>query len=72
VEPGLKIACKDGWITEINHDSAIIQNQKGESAILVILTKGAKTEETGVKLVATLAADIWSAMNRPKSARLND
>lgn len=61
VEPGLKIACKDGWITEINHDSAIIQDKEGRSAILVILTKGVKEEKRGVKLVATLAGDIWAA-----------
>lgn len=61
IQPGLKIACKDGWITEINHDSAIIQDREGRSAILVILTKGVKEEKRGVKLVATLAGDIWAA-----------
>lgn len=61
IDPGLKIASKDGWITEINHDSAIIQDANGRSAILVILTKGVKEEKTGEKLIATLAGDIWAA-----------
>jgi beta-lactamase class A len=60
---GLKVASKDGWITEINHDAAIIQDAKGQISILVILTKGVKEEERGEALVATLARDVWTALH---------
>jgi beta-lactamase class A len=59
---GLKVASKDGWITEINHDAAIIQQPDGKNSILVILTKGVKQQEQGEKLVQTLANDIWSSL----------
>jgi beta-lactamase class A len=58
-EKGLKVASKDGWITEIHHDAAIIQEPSGKNTILVILTKGVKEEKRGEELVETLAADIW-------------
>ena len=59
---GLKVASKDGWITEINHDAAIIQDAKGRNSILVILTKGVKEQERGDALVAALARDIWTTL----------
>jgi beta-lactamase class A len=62
-EKGLKVASKDGWITEIHHDAAIIQEPSGKTIILVILTKGVKEEKRGEELVETLAADIWQALH---------
>ena len=62
-QKGLKVASKDGWITEIHHDAAIIQDKDGKNTILVILTKGVKEEQRGEALVATLAADIWSTLH---------
>ena len=59
---GLKVASKDGWITEINHDGAIIQGANGNNTILVILTKGVKEQERGEALVAVLAADVWNSL----------
>jgi beta-lactamase class A len=60
----LKVASKDGWITEINHDAAIIQDAKGQNSILVILTKGVKQEERGEALVTALARDVWQSLKR--------
>lgn len=62
-ERGLKVASKDGWITEIHHDAAIIQEPNGKNTILVILTRGVKEETQGEKLVETLAADIWQTLH---------
>jgi beta-lactamase class A len=59
---GLKVASKDGWITEIHHDAAIIQDASGKTSILVILTRGVKEEADGEKLVETLANDLWQAL----------
>jgi beta-lactamase class A len=63
-ENGFKVASKDGWITEIHHDAAIIQDSAGKNTILVILTKGVKEEKRGEELVETLAADIWKAISK--------
>lgn len=60
-ERGLKVASKDGWITEINHDSAIIQDNSGKTSIMAILTSGVKEEERGEQLVAALASDLWTS-----------
>jgi beta-lactamase class A len=62
-EKGLKVASKDGWITEIHHDAAIIQEPDGKNNILVILTRGVKEETQGEKLVETLAADLWQTLH---------
>lgn len=58
--PDLKVASKDGYITEIHHDAAIIQDAKGKPTILVILTRGVKDDKAGEELVGVLAADVWT------------
>jgi len=58
-ERGLKVASKDGWITEINHDSGIIEDEHGKRWIMVIMTRGVKEEKDGWKLIADLASEIW-------------
>jgi len=58
-ERGLKVASKDGWITEINHDSGIIEDQNGKRWIMVIMTRGVKEEKDGWKLIAEIANEIW-------------
>jgi beta-lactamase class A len=58
-ENGLKVASKDGWITEINHDSAIIQDKKGKNWIMVIMTRGVEKQEDGYKLISDLANAVW-------------
>jgi beta-lactamase class A len=59
-ERGLKVASKDGWITEINHDSGIIEDENGRRWIMVIMTRGVKEEKDGWKLIAELANEIWN------------
>ncbi len=59
-ENGLKVASKDGWITEINHDSAIVENKNGDRWIMVIMTRGVKEEKDGYKLIADLANELWN------------
>jgi beta-lactamase class A len=61
-EKHLKVASKDGWITEIHHDAAIIQEPDGKNSILVILTRGVKEETRGEELVEALAADLWQSL----------
>ena len=60
-EAGLLIGNKDGWITEISHDSAIIKDKTGRVAYMVILTEGVKEEQDvkGKQLVASLAHLLW-------------
>jgi beta-lactamase class A len=64
-ERHLKVANKDGLIEEeIHHDSAIITNPAGKSAVLVILTRGVRDDAVGGKLVADLAGAIYDFYNR--------
>jgi beta-lactamase class A len=62
-ERGLKVASKDGWITEINHDSGIIEDENGKRWIMVIMTRGVKEEKDGWKLIAEVANEIWNHRN---------
>jgi beta-lactamase class A len=65
-ERGLKVASKDGWITEINHDSGIIEDENGKRWIMVIMTRGVKVEKDGWKLIAELANEIWNHKDTKK------
>jgi beta-lactamase class A len=65
-ERGLKVASKDGWITEINHDSGIIEDENGKRWIMVIMTRGVKVEKDGWKLIAELANEIWNNRDTKK------
>lgn len=61
-QKGFKVASKDGWITEIQHDAAIIRDSQGHDTILVILTRGVKEEKDSERLVSILAGDVWNSM----------
>jgi beta-lactamase class A len=63
-ERGLKVANKDGEIEGILHDSAIIQNAKGLSAVLVVLTRGVKDPAAAKTLVAGIAGEVYDFLNR--------
>lgn len=63
-EQGLMVASKNGWITEIYHDAAIIRTSEGEDSILVIMTRGVPEVGKGAKLVGQLASDIWNHYTR--------
>ena len=64
-ERNLKVANKDGLIEEdIHHDSAIITNPAGKSAVLVILTRGVRDDTIGKKLVADLAGAVYDSNNK--------
>lgn len=60
-QSGLLIGNKDGWITEISHDAAIIKDASGHNAYMVILTEGVKEDQDvkGKQLVAAIARTIW-------------
>jgi beta-lactamase class A len=59
LSPGVEVASKDGFITEIHHDAAIIRDKSGNDSILVILTRGVKDDNKGEELLGVLATDIW-------------
>lgn len=60
IDPQLQIASKDGYITEIHHDAAIVRDATGKSTILVILTRGVKDDKAGEAMVGVIAADVWT------------
>jgi beta-lactamase class A len=59
-DSSLQVASKDGFITAIHHDAAIVRDAKGQDTILVILTRGVQDDKAGEKLVGVLAGDIWA------------
>ena len=63
-EPGLQVASKDGFITGIQHDAAIIRDRNGNDTILVILTKGVQDEKQAEEFVRVLADDIWEFFHK--------
>lgn len=63
VDPGILVASKDGYITAIHHDAAILRDQGGKDTILVILTKGVEDDQGGEKMIGVLADDVWSAFH---------
>lgn len=60
IDPQLQIASKDGYITEIHHDAAIVRDKAGKNTILVILTRGVKDDKAGEAMVGVLATDVWT------------
>ena len=60
IDPSLLVASKDGFITAIRHDAAIIRDASGKDSILVILTEGVEEDQDGKKLIGVLAYDIWT------------
>lgn len=62
---GVRVAHKDGWITDHYHDAGIVYPPQGEPFVLAILTKwGQETEEpTARDFVASLAAAIFVHWN---------
>ena len=60
--PNLLVASKDGYITAIHHDAAIIRDPGGDT-IMIILTKGVEDDQGGEKLIGVLADDVWNAFH---------
>lgn len=63
LDPRIVVASKDGFITAIRHDAAILRDQNGKDTILVILTKGVEDDQSGQKLIGVIADDVWSAFH---------
>lgn len=55
----VKVAHKTGWITGLNHDSAIVLLPDGRSYVLVLLSKGLKDEKAAVEAMATVSEMIY-------------
>ena len=55
----VKVAHKHGWITGLNHDSAIVLLPDGRSYVLVLLSKGLKDEKAAVEAMATVSEMIY-------------
>jgi beta-lactamase class A len=59
--PGIPVAHKTGDITKINHDAAIVFAER--PFVLVLLVRGVAEKKDSAGLMASIAHDIYAAMN---------
>lgn len=57
--PNVKVAHKTGWITGLNHDSAIVFLPDGRSYVLVLLSKNLKDEKAAIETMASISEMIY-------------
>ncbi len=55
----VKVAHKTGWITGLNHDSAIVFLPDGRIYVLVLLSKDLKNEKAAIEAMATVSEMIY-------------
>ena len=55
----VKVAHKTGWITGLNHDSAIVFLPDGRIYVLVLLSKDLKDEKAAIEAMATVSEMIY-------------
>ena len=55
----VRVAHKTGWNDDLYHDAGIIYPPNGKPFVLVILTRGCKSESDAHALVASLAKIIY-------------
>jgi beta-lactamase class A len=58
---GVRVAHKTGWITGITHDGGLITTADGSSYVLVVLTRGFRSERRGNKVIASISRAVWRA-----------
>jgi len=57
--PGTRVAHKTGWITGITHDAGIVFRPDGSKYVLVVLTRGFKSEKQAKRVQARIARATW-------------
>ncbi len=60
--PGTRVANKTGWITEIQHDAAIIYPDGRAPYVLVILTWGFEDFDVGARAMAEISRVAWEKL----------
>lgn len=60
--PGTRVANKTGWITEIQHDAAIIYPEGRAPYVLVVLTWGIPDFDVGAKAIANISHVAWEEL----------
>lgn len=58
----VRVANKTGWITQIDHDAAIIFPAGRQPYVLAILTRGLQDHEAAIELIARLSGIIYTTV----------
>ncbi len=59
VPPGTRVANKDGWITRIRHDAAVVYPDGAPPYVLVVLTRGFDDPTTAETVAARISALVY-------------
>ncbi|MGH7505836.1 MAG: serine hydrolase [Longimicrobiales bacterium] len=62
---GTRVAHKTGWITEIQHDGAIIYPPDRPPYVLVVLTRGIMDTTAAARVGADISRLVWDALTAP-------
>lgn len=64
VPPGTRVAHKTGEITAVNHDAAIVYPAGRKPYVLVVLTRGLRSEKSSSELIADISRLVWAHVMR--------
>ncbi|MGH7481262.1 MAG: serine hydrolase, partial [Longimicrobiales bacterium] len=65
VPAGVRVANKTGWITEIDHDGAIVYPPGRAPYVLVVLTRGIADRTASTAVARDISRAAWDALVRP-------
>ena len=59
--PGTRVGHKNGWITGVTHDAAIVYPTGRKPYVLVVMTKGIPQRPVAQKLIADISRLVWES-----------
>lgn len=62
VPDGIRVANKTGWITEIDHDGAVVFPPDREPYVLVVLTRGIADTTASREAIRDVSGRVWAAL----------
>lgn len=65
VPSGTRVANKDGWITEIRHDAAIVYPDDAPPYVLVVMTRGFQDRLDAEALAVRVSEAVWAHHTHP-------
>ena len=62
IPDGVRVANKTGWITEIDHDGAVVYPPGREPYVLVVLTRGIADTAASREVIREVSARVWETL----------
>lgn len=70
VPAGVRVANKTGWITEIDHDGAIVYPTGRSPYVLVVLTRGIADRKVAARAAGDISRMVWDELTESRTAAL--